>query len=483
MKTKIAKICLFFFLLLGFFLIYNQIFRVKMDEGDSIKIFYEQKKDTVDVLALGSSHVFGSINPAILYRDFGIACYDLCGAGSPTKVSYYYLLEALKTQTPKVIILGIGDSTYLDGNIDAGIEMSYLWTGNMKLSKNKIDMVREISYGNWFEVLLGYPITHGRYDGDLAERDFLPYRGDKYHKYYKGNRVFWGTKEEEYNVSDFPYTSEVGELPYDTQKWIDGVINIGNDISADVILYAPPALRTREEQMTINAIGEYAKEKNIEFLDLNSKRDLLEIDFESEMNDKEHVNYLGQEKTSRFVGEYLTNNYTLPDRRGDSNYDSWRLCEEDYETAYSARVLSLQEGTLSKYLEYISDKDYTIFVKIKNVDNSHNLLVEQDCLQKIGISSEMISDNSEFLICNGKIQSFEFGKDRTFGSHSIVINENNLQYDFYDIGFPDNHLTFIVFDNKQESIIEYRYYLYDNTKDEWVLQREDCGMQNIWNKR
>lgn len=47
------------------------------------------------------------------------------------------------------------------------------------------------------------------------------------------------------------------------------------------------------------------------------------------------------------------------------------------------------------------------------------------------------------------------------GKHSIAINRDNMQ----------------------ESIIEYRYYMYDDTAKEWRLEYKDCGMQAIWDKR
>lgn len=482
MKIRIIKFILFISLVVIFFVGYNKIFRIKLDEADSMKIFYEQKENTIDVLALGSSHVFGSINPAILYRDYGIACYDLCGAGLPTKVSYYYLIEAIKTQTPKVIILGIED-TSLDGSNDIGTEYSYLWTGNMKWSLNKLNLVKDIANDNWIDVFLGYPVTHGRYDGDLAERDFLPYRGDIYHKYYKGNRVFWGVNEEAFNASDYPYTSEVGDFSGDTKQWIDGVLDIANDISADVILYASPALKDKSVQMSINAISEYAKARGVKFIDLRKEQALINIDYENEMNDKEHVNYLGQEKTSQYIGKFLKENFNLPDRRKDNNYVSWELCLEDYETAFNARILTLHTGNLEEYLKLLLNKDYTILVKFKGENFDKKLLSEREGFAELGITLKQNCDNEMYLVCNGVPQDCDLGEYRELGNHSIIINEDNLQYDLNIIGFPDNRITFIIFDNKQKSIVEYRYFFYDNISEEWILEREDYGMQAIWNKR
>ena len=120
--------------------------------------------------------MFGSINPSILYEDYGIACYDLCGAGLSTRGAYYYLLEAQKTQSPKVIILGI-DNTQNNIVDNVNTEIVHMWVGNMKFSINKINAVNDLASENQMALILGYPITHSRYDGDLERRDYLPYRG------------------------------------------------------------------------------------------------------------------------------------------------------------------------------------------------------------------------------------------------------------------------------------------------------------------
>ncbi len=67
--------------------------------------FRNLEEDSLDILVLGSSHAYVDINPAVLWSEYGIAAYDLCGSNQPMWNTYYYLKEALKTQTPKVVVL------------------------------------------------------------------------------------------------------------------------------------------------------------------------------------------------------------------------------------------------------------------------------------------------------------------------------------------------------------------------------------------
>ena len=67
--------------------------------------FYKLEKESADVLILGSSHAVSCINPQVIYDNYGITSYNLgCGQQSML-VSYYWLREALKYQSPKAVIL------------------------------------------------------------------------------------------------------------------------------------------------------------------------------------------------------------------------------------------------------------------------------------------------------------------------------------------------------------------------------------------
>lgn len=67
--------------------------------------FYKLEKNSVDVLLFGSSHAVTAFNPQVLYDNYGITSYNLgCEQQSPL-ITYYWLREALKYQTPKVVII------------------------------------------------------------------------------------------------------------------------------------------------------------------------------------------------------------------------------------------------------------------------------------------------------------------------------------------------------------------------------------------
>ena len=66
-----------------------------------------------------------------------------------------------------------------------------------------------------------------------------------------------------------------------------------------------------------NAMSDYAKEAGYPFVDMNLMD--VDIDWLQDTRDKgNHLNYAGALKTTAALGEYLAENYTLPDRREDA---------------------------------------------------------------------------------------------------------------------------------------------------------------------
>ena len=69
------------------------------------KGFYDLGQNSADVVFLGSSHSFTSFSTQELYNKYNITSYNLgSGLQSPI-VSYYWLKEMERYQTPKVVVL------------------------------------------------------------------------------------------------------------------------------------------------------------------------------------------------------------------------------------------------------------------------------------------------------------------------------------------------------------------------------------------
>ncbi|MBO6015965.1 MAG: hypothetical protein J6P60_05195, partial [Lachnospiraceae bacterium] len=144
----------------------NQILSFKYDDGIlQMEQFYKQEPGSVDVLVLGSSHAFVDIDPAVLYERRGIAAYDLCASMQSTWHTYYDLKEALKYQTPKLIVL---DVYRIVENFDYSKESKLIKSVcGMRPSPDKLAAIRaglsEEQQRDAYLYFLEFPLFHGRY--------------------------------------------------------------------------------------------------------------------------------------------------------------------------------------------------------------------------------------------------------------------------------------------------------------------------------
>ena len=67
--------------------------------------YYKFPKNTFDVTFLGASFVMYGIYPMELYRDYGIASYNLSTGNQTMEASYYLAKESIEKDHPALIVL------------------------------------------------------------------------------------------------------------------------------------------------------------------------------------------------------------------------------------------------------------------------------------------------------------------------------------------------------------------------------------------
>ena len=294
--------------------------------------------------------------------------------------------------------------------------------------------------------------------------------------------MFWETVTEEETKEDYYNTSESQEPPEEIIYYLEQIIKLADSNGAEVILYSSPAFIYNEaEQKHINWIGHWVDDQQVRLVDLNAVRSDIDIDMQTDMSDREHVNYLGQEKTSAYIGNLLKQNYDLPDRRQDKKYDSWQMWAEDYYNAYYAYTLAQNVECMESYIDRLINRDYTILINISG-ENTRNELLKNNVLQRLGV--ELTEQESSIYIINGSEidPAPVLHQDFDYGRHVVSVDEHGFVYDFIVCQFAEETVSFAVFDNKNKAIIEFRSYGYNSSDSTWELEAEDHWMQGVWNK-
>ena len=77
------------------------------DTTRKVEGFYAEEENSLDFVFVGSSQMFTTVVPAVLWEEYGMTSYDFGANEQPMYLSYYYIKEALKYQNPKAIVLEV----------------------------------------------------------------------------------------------------------------------------------------------------------------------------------------------------------------------------------------------------------------------------------------------------------------------------------------------------------------------------------------
>ena len=114
-------------------------------------------------------------------------------------------------------------------------------------------------------------------------------------------------------------------------KYLDMFRDFCRDNNAVLVLTAAPNAKNWTYSKH-DSMQEYADENGIDFIDLNYHLEDMGLDWSTDtMDGGNHVSFEGSKKTTKYIEDYLEENYDLTDHRGDPVYDGWVKDNEEYE--------------------------------------------------------------------------------------------------------------------------------------------------------
>lgn len=339
---KTVQLLLFWCVLGGMVLELNHITLNRRNEGCiQLADFYRLEEDRVDLLCIGSSHVYYGINTCQLYDDYGIASYLLASPGQPVWISYYLLEEALKTQNPQLVLFDIG--TLFRREEDFG---AYSWETliSMKPSRTKWNAIQAVNqYVDCLDAagaFFSFPYYHSRIL-TLTSEDFHNTEQVRYNGYRPEftaiseselakwkNKIWDGGKAEEAAGQE----EGAAELPAGgkkvlterTEHYLRQMIRLCQERGIFLLLVNSPfANQVEEKRVAGTYIRTIADSYGIPLIEGNYLVDEMQIDFSRDLLDASHLNYYGSVKYTKYLAEWMLEHCSLPDRRGNTDYWGW----------------------------------------------------------------------------------------------------------------------------------------------------------------
>lgn len=306
-KRQLCRMAAFVFLTAMMLLGLNWLLR---DRETTLSALYSEEPDTMDVIIVGSSHVNSGYMPGLLWEEYGISACNAFSWSQPTWVSYHYIVESLKTQSPSVVVLDLNGMLY--GNSaeqpEATDQTSYVNSFNIDMSLNFLQLIGTVDDCG---IDLRDPI------------DFLPLV--KYHTRWKNldETAFTYNPHEDYDYlhgygfqtvvspnaqPQYAPTSE-RQRPYETAvEYLDKIVALSEKKGFSLVFVLAPYAYQENELAIFNWLDDYAGAHGIPFLNYCTDSERIGLDWATEFCDSRHVNYLGAQKLTRDLGDFLTEN-------------------------------------------------------------------------------------------------------------------------------------------------------------------------------
>ncbi len=330
MKTVKRAVGVVLFLLILALLVsaLTQILRDK-NEANIVYPFYDEPKDSLDVVFVGSSFTMCGMYPMELYDQFGIASYNYASSALVFPQAYYQTVEALKYQSPKVLVIDASGAVYADDKVGSK-EYVHVQLDNMKWSMNKLRAIQDLIEDPSDRLEYYFPLLkfHTRWK-NVTEEDYKPITGPS-----KGAFVSDAILADPTVYPTVP-AEEKAALSRTAETYLRRILDTCREEGVTVLLVNYPTLSNEDDQRKYNAVADIAGEYGVEYLNLLHGFEELGLDPYTDFRDQYHLNRSGALKVTAALGAYLKERYDLPDRREDPDYaprwnDALSLYRETY---------------------------------------------------------------------------------------------------------------------------------------------------------
>lgn len=288
----------------------------------------DEKTQPFDVFLMGTSHIFDGVYPMPIWRDHGIACYNLANSSECLELTEWTLRIALQYHKPKVALV---DVYYVDRSLKDAWAHTYrhLFLDAIPLTPIKVQSVMQtFPQKEWMEFILPFSLYHGRWEEMLTGTTKLTMNSVP---------CMMGAEMRLRTVPAAPWerTTEMNTENMPGKDAIRRIAALCKQEGIELLLTAVPSAATLEEQRNMNSVALLAEELGVPFINMLDMPELY--DFSTDLYDGvSHMNPDGALKVTDYLGNYLAEHYDLKDKRSDPAYADWNARLEEYEQYYDA---------------------------------------------------------------------------------------------------------------------------------------------------
>ena len=299
--------------------------------------FYMEEKNSLDMVILGSSETYNGYAPPKAYEKYGITSYLYGYQANPVTLWKYQLKEIERTQNPKVLIIECNGAVYDEDGFENPAEVRFM-TDDMPFSMNKVHLIRE----EGTESTLSYYFPILKYHTHL-----IPGNGTK-SKILMEERGFNILRGTQARVAGDPISKKRIDVTGDTSMAeLDPVAEESlteflklcqeSDIEHIVFVRFPHVVTDYNYKrfQRYHKIREMVESYGFDYVDMDQYMDDMEMTFEEDFLDCEHLNAKGARKLTDFMVGYMVKTYNMEPRKQSTKVvDQWEDSVEYYNHLY-----------------------------------------------------------------------------------------------------------------------------------------------------
>ncbi|KXA17705.1 hypothetical protein [Fusobacterium nucleatum] len=312
MKNFFKSIIFLIILILSFFYYEEKIFK----RFDTLVdyAYYRIPKDSVDLLFVGSSHSYCTFNSRLFDHYLKCNSLNLGTSSQPLSVTYSAILEILKRQNPKVVIIEVYPIVRKPSVVALRPHLD-----TMNLSINKLRLIKNAlpisEWGNHFMNTIYY---HSRWKEfkELKEAEYKGYEdwgGRMENKGFLGYAWDFIRNSLTYNIYENEYNNAFNSsfvISKKSLKLLENLFKICQKRKIKIILTSPPIIGDYD---TLNILY------NLPLKNLMLKYNVDNVDFNNRNKkyerlcflDNNHVSLAGADEVSFEMAKYLKKNYPI----------------------------------------------------------------------------------------------------------------------------------------------------------------------------
>ena len=318
------------------------------DTTRKVKGFYAEEKDSLDFVFVGSSQMFTTVVPAVLWEEYGITSYDFGANEQPMYLSYYYIKEALKYQNPKAVILEVSYCNTPEYTHEGVLHINL---DDLRMSPVKLEAIFDIiPKGERLPYIFELAKYHDTWT-TLDKYSFKYLTADKHNPYKGYTPSLDGFPDGGDFNEDIPKVTEKAQLADLSVEYMEKIIALCEEEGVDLLFLKTPNDHI-QNQAEYNAVADIADAYGIPYLDLNK-----------EMNGQLHNHVFHAETITKRIGQWLMSLYEVEDKRENPDYAIWHE-DADYYYRYAHQLRLNDIESFEEYLAELVGKDYVVCMAV-----------------------------------------------------------------------------------------------------------------------